>query len=120
MLVLGVLGGRWSGDGSPSHVTSRLALIGGTSACHMAVSHTSLLFVHTLTCLSSIAVDFCNSLSVSPLFRHVVRHVGFFQLRLFSSVECLAAELVSYLVPCLNYHLPLTLTQIHIHQILHT
>ena len=63
VLVSGVLGGRWSG--ADGHVTSRLALIGGTSACHMAVSHPPLLYIHTLTCLSSVTVYFCNSLPVS-------------------------------------------------------
>ena len=36
-VVLGLLGGKWGNDESAGHVTSRLALIGGTSTCHMVV-----------------------------------------------------------------------------------
>ena len=35
--MLGLLGGKWDNDESTGHVTSRLALIGGTSTCHMVV-----------------------------------------------------------------------------------
>jgi ribulose kinase len=37
---VGLLGGKWDNDESTGHVTSRLALIGGTSTCHMVVSNT--------------------------------------------------------------------------------